>query len=138
MQLLENDSRFATWNPIVWKISSWIKFPTHASALACFIKWFFTMYPYNFVKSCSVHLFDLSNLEFTAPSLYEKFNTGKRLCKVFHAFHHITFMSRTQWENKRTWWSDSSIEQTWSNWPQRIGDFWSRTCPFVKWIWGRN
>ena len=31
---------------------------------------------YKYARWCSVHLFDLSNLEFIAPSLYEEFNTG--------------------------------------------------------------
>ena len=31
---------------------------------------------YRYARWCSVYLFDLPNLEFTAPSWYEEFNTG--------------------------------------------------------------
>ena len=51
-------------------------FQLYVSALACFMKWFFAMDHYKYARWCSAHLFDLSNLEFTAPSLYEEFNTG--------------------------------------------------------------
>ena len=44
--------------------------------LASFMKCFFAMDHYKYARWCSVHLFDLSNLEFTAPSLYEKLNTS--------------------------------------------------------------
>ena len=37
---------------------------------------FFDMDHYKYARWCSVNLFDLSNLEFTAPSLYEEFNIG--------------------------------------------------------------
>ena len=51
-------------------------FQLHVLALARFMKWLFAMDHYKYVRWCSVHLFDLSNLEFTAPSLYEEFKTG--------------------------------------------------------------
>ena len=40
------------------------------------MKWFFAMDHYNYARWCSVHLFDFSNLEFAACSLYEEFDTG--------------------------------------------------------------
>ena len=51
-------------------------FQLYVSALARFMKWFFAMDHYRYARWCSVHLFDLSNLEFTAPSFFEEFNTG--------------------------------------------------------------
>ena len=32
---------------------------------------------YKYARWCSVHLFDFSDLEFSAPSLYEELKTGK-------------------------------------------------------------
>ena len=40
------------------------------------MRWFFAMDHCKYGRWSSVHLLDLSNLEFTAPSLYEEFNTG--------------------------------------------------------------
>ena len=40
------------------------------------MKWFFAMDHYKYTRWCSVHLFDLPSLEFTAPNLHEEFNTG--------------------------------------------------------------
>ena len=51
-------------------------FQLYVSALARFMNWSFAMDHYKYVRWCSVHLFDLSSLEFIAPSLYEEFNTG--------------------------------------------------------------
>ena len=51
-------------------------FKLYVSVLARFIKWFFAMDHYKCARWCSVHLFDLSNVELTAPSLYKEFNTG--------------------------------------------------------------
>ena len=39
------------------------------------MKWFFAMDHYRYARGCSIHLFDLSNLE-SITSLYEEFNTG--------------------------------------------------------------
>ena len=41
-----------------------------------FMKWFFAMDHYKHSRWCSVHLFDFSDQEFTATSVYEEFNTG--------------------------------------------------------------
>ena len=46
-------------------------------ALVRFIKCFFAMDHYKYARWCSVHLFDFSDLEFSAPSLYEELKTGK-------------------------------------------------------------
>ena len=51
-------------------------FQPYVSALAFFIKWLLAMDHYKYARGCSVHLFDLSNLEFIARSLYEEFNIG--------------------------------------------------------------
>ena len=51
-------------------------FKLYVAVLARFMKWFFAMYYYKYARWCSVHLFCLSNLEFTAPSLYEEFNSS--------------------------------------------------------------
>ena len=110
-------------------------FQPYVSALACFIKWLFAMDHYKYAWWCSVDLFNLWNLEFIARSLYEEFNTGNfsfdKTIQIFQPRHQIKLM-RKQWGNKRTWWSNSSIEQTWFNWSQWIGNFWSRTCTCVK------
>ena len=49
---------------------------SNSISLARFMKWFFAMDHYKYARWCSVHLFNLSNLEFTRPSLYEELNTS--------------------------------------------------------------
>ena len=74
-------------------------FQLYVSALTRFISCFFAMDHYKYATWCGVHLFDLSNLEFAAPCLYEYptliIFLFSRLCVIFQSLHQIKFMSRT-------------------------------------------
>ena len=77
-------------------------FQLYLSALTCFIKWFFAMIYYKYARWGSVRLSDLSNLELTAPSLYEELDTSKfSPHKTMHNFSSLA-PDQAQWENKTT------------------------------------
>ena len=57
---------------------------------------------YKYARWGSVRLSDLSNLELTAPSLYEELDISKfSLRKTMHNFSSIP-PDQVQWENKTT------------------------------------
>ena len=76
MQLSEKDFRLQLEILLYVRYLHKSNFQLYVSALACLTKWFFAMDHYKYTRWCSSHRFDLWNLEFTAPSLYEEFNTG--------------------------------------------------------------
>ena len=72
MQVYHGTSvRIHTYPTLIGKVGR-----NDVSALTCFMTWFFTIDNYKYARWFSIHIFDLSSLEFTGPSLYEEFNTG--------------------------------------------------------------
>ena len=57
---------------------------------------------YKYARWYSVHLFDLSNLEFAAPSLYKEFNTGNiSFQNTMHNFPHLVLDQVQEQSNQK-------------------------------------
>ena len=91
---------------------------------------------YKYARWCNVHLFDLSNLEFTAPSLHEEFNTGNfSFKKTMHDFLRFAPDQVHEQNNEKIKGLDGAthlLKRPDSSGLKEWGTSGPRTCTFVK------